>query len=429
MNQNLRELAASQNISLMDFILQRIKSLKNETGVPRTIFAACPNSSAVIRASLRSAKRNNAPIKFAATLNQVDLDGGYTGLTQEQFVKTIRQEAEAIHFTGPVIIAIDHGGPWLKDLHTREKWSYENSMKAVKESFEAAVEAGYDLIHVDPTIDITLPKGEIINIDLVAARTIELIVHTENFRRAGKYPRIAYEVGTEEVHGGLADLSVFTRFLDLLKKGLKENNLTDVWPCFVVGKVGTDLHTSTFDPEVAAQLTEIVSSYGSVIKGHYSDNVTNPEAYPLSGMGAANVGPEFTEREYEGLMELCEVEEKLHRAGRIARRSELKSILWNAVITSHRWRKWLHDGESATDFYANAYDRQEWFIKTGCRYIWENAEVVASRNRLYKSLQYNNIDAESIVLSHIEKAMDKYFHKFNLVDLNELIEEEEMSIA
>jgi len=429
MNKHLRELAASRNLSLMDYILQRISYLKSETGVARTIFAACPNSAAVIRASLRSAKRNNAPIKFAATLNQVDLDGGYTGLTPEQFVKTIRQEAEAIHFTGPIIVAIDHGGPWLKDKHTREKWSYEESMRAVKKSFEAAVVAGYDLIHVDPTIDITLPKGEIINIDVVAERTIELIVHTEKFRQAGNYPKIAYEVGTEEVHGGLADLSVFNRFLDLLKKGLKEHDLSDVWPCFVVGKVGTDLHTTTFDSEVATQLTAIVSKYGSVIKGHYSDNVINPEAYPLSGMGAANVGPEFTECEYDGSMELCALEEQLYKQGSVARLSQLKDILWNAVITSNRWKKWVHDGESVTDFYANSADRQEWFIKTGCRYIWENSEVVAARKRLYTNLQFNAIDAETIVLSRIEKAMDKYFHKFNLVDLNELIEANELALA
>jgi tagatose-1,6-bisphosphate aldolase non-catalytic subunit AgaZ/GatZ len=429
MNQLLREQAASANLSLMDYLLLKIRRLKKETGIARTIFAACPNSSAVIRASLHSAKRNNAPIKFAATLNQVDLDGGYTGLTQEQFVKTIRQEAKAIHFTGPVIIAIDHGGPWLKDLHNREKWTYENTMRAVKKSFEAAIAAGYDLIHVDPTIDITLPKGEIISIEVVAERTVELIAHTENFRRRGNYPRVAYEVGTEEVHGGLADMEVFNKFFQLLKQGLHKHDLNDVWPCFVVGKVGTDLHTSTFDPEVAEQLTKVASIYGSVIKGHYSDNVTNPEAYPLSGMGAANVGPEFTEREYEGLMELCEVENDLHRKGDIARPSELKAILWNAVIVSQRWKKWLLEGESANDFYQNFPERQEWLIKTGCRYIWENTEVVAARLRLYRNLQFNNIDAESIVLSHIEKAMDKYFHKFNLVDLNQLIEEEELSLA
>src|SRR5436190_24129028 len=107
MNKDLRRIAASHNLSLMEFILKRVKELEVETK-QRTIFAACPNSLSVIKASLRSAKRNNAPIKFAATLNQVDIDGGYTGLNHFQFVKTIRQEAKAIHFTGPVIIAIDH---------------------------------------------------------------------------------------------------------------------------------------------------------------------------------------------------------------------------------------------------------------------------------------------------------------------------------
>jgi D-tagatose-1,6-bisphosphate aldolase subunit GatZ/KbaZ len=429
MSQSLRKQAAKCDVPLMDYILSRIKMLKEDTGISRSILAACPNSMAVIRASLRSAKRNNAPIKFAATLNQVDLDGGYTGLTQFEFVKTIRREAEAINFTGPVIIAIDHGGPWLKDLHTREKWRYDDTMKAVKQSFEAAIEAGYDLIHVDPTIDITLPQGDIIQIEVVAKRTIELIVHTENFRRKNNYPRIAYEVGTEEVHGGLADLSVFTRFLDLLKAGLKENNLHDVWPCFIVGKVGTDLHTSTFDPVVASQLVAVAAQYGSVIKGHYSDNVTNPEDYPASGMGAANVGPEFTEREYEGLIELCTLEDRFFRDNRIAKPSNLKNILWEAVIQSGRWKKWLLQGETADNFYINSLARQHWLIKTGCRYIWENAEVLAARSKLYKNMQLNGIDAEEILLLHIEKSMDKYFHQFNLVDLNDLLEEKEEELA
>jgi tagatose-1,6-bisphosphate aldolase non-catalytic subunit AgaZ/GatZ len=302
-------------------------------------------------------------------------------------------------------------------------------MNAVKKSFEAAVEAGYDLIHVDPTIDITLPKGKAINIDVVAERTVDLIVSTERFRRAGNFPRVAYEVGTEEVHGGLADMNVFNRFLKLLREGLKKNNLADVWPCFIVGKVGTDLHTTTFDPVVAHELAEAAAVFGSVIKGHYSDNVTNPEAYPVSGMGGANVGPEFTECEYDALMELCGLEEVLSREGRIAKPSGLKKILWNAVIASQRWKKWLHDGESPENFYRQSEERQDWLIKTGCRYVWENPEVLAGRHLLYKNLEHNDIKAEEIVLSSIEKAMDKYFRKFNLVDLNQILVEEEMSVA
>jgi D-tagatose-1,6-bisphosphate aldolase subunit GatZ/KbaZ len=421
MNKEIRERAACNGIPLMDFILKRLSELESQTGVKRTIFAACPNSISVIRAALKSAKRCNAPVKFAATLNQVDLDRGYTGLTPSEFVRTIRLQARNLNVTSPVIIAIDHGGPWLKDLHNREKWTYSKTMSAVKESFEAAITAGYDLIHVDPTVDITIGKGTNISIEIVAERTLELIAHAESFRRKNNYPRISYEVGTEEVHGGLADLKVFKRFLENLKHGLKQRKLDDVWPCFVVGKVGTDLHTTTFDPLVARQLTEVARSYGSLIKGHYSDNVTNPEAYPESGMGAANIGPEFTEMEYDALIELEQIQQTLFREGKIARPAALKEVLWNAVVKSGRWKKWLQPDENSDDFYANSHGRQEWLVKTGCRYIWENDEVVATRSRLYQNIILQGTDAVTIVESSIERAMDRYFYKFNLVGLNTLL--------
>ena len=41
-------------------LLQRIAELERETGIRRTLFAACPNSTAVIKAAFRAAKRNNA---------------------------------------------------------------------------------------------------------------------------------------------------------------------------------------------------------------------------------------------------------------------------------------------------------------------------------------------------------------------------------
>jgi len=421
MNKELRERAASAGIPLTDYILKRIHDLELQTGVKRTIFAACPNSLSVIRAALKSAKRCNAPVKFAATLNQVDLDGGYTGLTPAEFVKTIRLHALNLNVISPVIVAIDHGGPWLKDVHKREKWPYLKTMEAVKKSFEAAIEAGYDLIHVDPTVDVTLDNGKTISIEVVAERTLELIEHAEKFRRKNNFARISYEVGTEEVHGGLADMHVFTKFLELLKEGLKTKGLSDIWPCFVVGKVGTDLHTTTFDPVVAKQLTDIAKSYGSLIKGHYSDNVTNPEAYPASGMGAANIGPEFTEMEYDALIELEQIQTRLFAEGKIAKSASLKKKLWESVIKSERWQKWLHAGENNNDFYSNSPDRQEWLIKTGCRYIWEDPEVLSTRAKLYQNINMQGIDAAEIVESSIERAMDRYFFKFNLIGLNSLL--------
>ena len=402
-------------------LLHRIDALQAETGIPRTIFAACPNSPTVIRASLRAAKRNNAPIYFAATLNQVDCDGGYTGMTQEDFTRLVRFETERVHFTGPVIVAIDHGGPWLKDRQRTEKWSTEDAMNGVKKSFEAAVLAGYDLIHVDPTVDINVPKGEIIDIHVVAARTVELIAHTEAFRKSKGLPAISYEVGTEEVHGGLADETTFDTFITELKKGLINAGLPDVWPCFIVGKVGTDLDTTLFDGEVAKRLTSKVRPLGSYSKGHYTDDVANPEDYPLCGMGAANVGPEFTISEYRALCELEQMEKEYHKEGRVAVLSHMKEILLDEVHESHRWEKWLHADEQGKDLCELTPDRQDWIVATCCRYIWQQPRPLAARGTLYANLTRLGIDAEEIVLGRIERDMDKYFRAFNLIGLNDLL--------
>ncbi|MBQ1167842.1 MAG: class II D-tagatose-bisphosphate aldolase, non-catalytic subunit [Bacteroidales bacterium] len=402
-------------------LLQRIDQLQKETGIPRTIFAACPNSPTVIRASLRAAKRNNAPIYFAATLNQIDCDGGYTGMTQEAFVRTVRFETERVNFTGPVIVAIDHGGPWLKDKQRTEKWSTEDAMNGVKKSFEAAVLAGYDLIHVDPTVDINVPKGQTIDIHLVAKRTVELIAHVEKFRKEKGIAPISYEVGTEEVHGGLANETTFDTFIHDLKLGLVGAGLPDVWPCFIVGKVGTDLDTTIFDGEVARRLTAKVRPLGSYIKGHYTDDVANPEEYPLCGMGAANVGPEFTMGEYRALCELEELEKKLEAEGKVAVLSNMRDTLIAEVHDSHRWEKWLHEDELGKDLAELTPDRQDWIVATCCRYIWQQPRTLAARGFLYDNLGRVGIDAEGVVLASIERDMDKYFRAFNLIGLNDLL--------
>ncbi|HOQ51492.1 MAG TPA: class II D-tagatose-bisphosphate aldolase, non-catalytic subunit [Candidatus Atribacteria bacterium] len=415
----IRRKAEEEGVPVVDFLLRKMKELEKVEGRPSTLFAACPNSETVIKAALRSAKRANAPIKFAATLNQVDEDGGYTGLTQSEFVEMVKIEAEAISYEGLIIVALDHGGPWLKDQHSIENWSLEETMTAVKKSLEAAIDAGYDFLHIDPTVDKTLSPGEIIPIERVAERTIELIKHAENYRREKGIAPLGYEVGTEEVHGGLANLEVFDRFLSLLREGLEKEGLSEVWPILIVGKVGTDLHTTIFDPEVAKTLAEKAAKYGSFIKGHYTDYVENPEEYPLSGMGAANVGPEFTEEEYNALTQLAQLEDKLKKEKLIARSSLILQVLEKEVYESNRWQKWLKGEEKGKDLYDLSPSRQKWLIKTGCRYIWAQPRVVASRTLLYRNLEQNGYRGEEMVLLQVERAMDKYFRTFNLIDLHD----------
>jgi tagatose-1,6-bisphosphate aldolase non-catalytic subunit AgaZ/GatZ len=389
-------------------------ALSLSNGPVPTILAVCPNSEAVVKAAVQAAKEAEAPLFFAATLNQVDLDGGYTGWTPQAFVRMARELAEEVGYAGPIVIGLDHGGPWLKDAQTRESWSLEQAMEGVKQSLAACLDAGYDLLHVDPTVDRTLPKGEAMPIEIVIERTLELIGFAESHRREKGLPSVSYEVGTEEVHGGLADMSVFQRFLEGLRSGLQEWGLPDVWPCFVVGKVGTDLHTAEFDPVVARKLAEAAAPFGSVVKGHYTDSVANPEAYPEAGMGGANVGPEFTEAEYDALESLSKSENELAAAGRVTQRSGMMEVLRRVVIASERWTKWLRSGEEGKAFDELSPERQRWLLRTGCRYIWAEPEVAAARRRLYANLSAVGEKAEEFVTDAIAAMMMKYYRAFRL---------------
>lgn len=413
-NSKLREISEEKSIPIVDLLLEKLKDMSQRKKEGSTLFAVCPNSENVLKAALRAAKRAHAPIKFAATLNQVDIDRGYTGWTQYDLVRKIKEQSYSIGYSGPIIVAVDHGGPWVKDIQTIEKWNLDKSMSWIKKSFEAALLAGYDLLHIDPTVDIF--SGQI-KIETVVERTIELISHVEKFRKSKKIKSVSYEVGTEEVHGGLADMAIFKKFLELLKDGLQKIGLDYAWPSFIVGKVGTDLHTSTFDPVVAKKIVEIAKDYNSYIKGHYTDFVSNPEDYPKSGMGAANVGPEFTILEYDGLKELCAIEDKLYKEDKIGCRSNFKEILEKAVLDSNRWKKWLKDDEK--DLRSLSNERKEWIIKTSCRYVWALPEVRCAQNKLYRNLELNGIDAENWVIMKIEESMDKYFRAFNLININE----------
>lgn len=382
-----------------------------EENINKTLLAVCPNSESVTRAALLAAKEANAPMLFAATLNQVDRDGGYTGWTPSELTGFISKETDRIGLESPVYTCLDHGGPWLKDKHTTEKLSFEETMGEVKTTLEACIDAGYELLHIDPTVDIRLGNDEPIPIDLVVDRTLDMIEHAEAYRKDNDLPPISYEVGTEEVHGGLANMESFDQFLTGLDEGLREKGLEDAWPCFVVGKVGTDLHTSLFDPEVAKNLTSKVKPYGALIKGHYSDYVDNPEDYPLSGMGGANVGPEYTEEEFIALMELVKLEQK------IGKDSGLKDALKNAVIDSNRWQKWLSKEEKGKGFEELSDKRQLWLMRTCSRYIWTSENVQESREKLYKNLEGVR-DADAFVIWHLKKSIMKYYHNFNLINFS-----------
>jgi tagatose-1,6-bisphosphate aldolase non-catalytic subunit AgaZ/GatZ len=401
--------------SLNDLVRELI-SLRQGGKVPLTLLAVCPNSEAVLEAAVKTAAACRAPMLFAATLNQADTDGGYTGWTPAAFVGQMQAYARQYDWKGPLYPCLDHGGPWLKDQHTLEHLSLNETMAQVKNSLEACLEAGYRLLHIDPTVDRSLAPGEPVPVEVVVERTVELMAHAEHYRQQMNLPAVAYEVGTEEVHGGLVDAARFEHFLAALRVQLDAAGIGAAWPCFVVAQVGTDLHTTFFDPAAAGRLYTALAPLGSLAKGHYTDWVENPEAYPASGMGGANVGPEFTLEEYLALQDLETREIDLSAGQPGLELSHFMERLREAVIASDRWMKWLQAAEKGVEFDALAPARQEWLVQTGARYIWTQPVVVSARSQLYQNLLRVMDDPHTAVVDRIGRAVEKYIRKFNLME-------------
>lgn len=401
----------------------RLAALRRERRAKLTLLAVCPNSASVLEAAVKVAALDNTPMLFAATLNQVDRDGGYTGWTPRAFVDELDRCRSAYRCDAPLYPCLDHGGPWLKDRHTTDRLSLDETMAETRASLTACIEAGYALLHVDPTVDRSLSPGCPVPIDLVVERTADLVEHCERARLERDLPPIAYEVGTEEVDGGLADVDTFRQFVHDLHARLAERALEDAWPTFVVGKVGTDLHTTSFDPSTARRLTEIAAELGSLVKGHYTDWVSNPEEYPESGMGGANVGPEFTAEEFSALEDLASRETDMLRGRPQPTGSGLMQALERAVADSNRWRKWLRPEEQGLEFAELSPARKAWLTRTGARYIWTESGVIAARRTLYANLSAVLPDPHGFVVDRIAAAMERYVTRFHLFDSAALLEQ------
>lgn len=400
-------------------LVEKVKGLQDE-GTPITLLAACPNSDAVLEAAIKVAARTGMPMLFATTLNQVDRDGGYTRWTPKEYVARMEELAEKHSCASPLYPCLDHGGPWLKDAHAQADLGLEEAMEEVKRSITACLEAGYALLHIDPTVDPTVAGDEPLDVRVVAGRTVELMGHAEAERRRLGVGPVAYEVGTEEVAGGLANTESFERYVKLLREGLEKEDLTQAWPAFVVGKVGTDLHTTLFDPEVAKELRDITAPYGSLVKGHYTDWVDNPEAYPTSGMGGANVGPEYATEEAEALQILCNYEGNLSRA-ELLTPSHFFETLTGAVVDSGRWRKWLQPDEPQ-EFEKLSPERKRWLVTSGARYVWTQPQVVEARSRLYENLEPVMGDPHGWVVDRVAASIESYVRAFNLFGSVKLLE-------
>ncbi|MCS7125905.1 MAG: class II D-tagatose-bisphosphate aldolase, non-catalytic subunit [Aigarchaeota archaeon] len=419
----IRRLVIEKKVPITRFMLESIDRFSRDKIIESvTLLGICPISRSTIRASIEYARFMGFPLIFTTTLNQVDLDGGYTGLTHKDFVNLVRQECEKLDFWGPVIIALDHGGPWLKDKHVTERLIFEDAMEWTKRSIESCIEAGYDLIHIDTTKDIWISE-EHLGMDTIIERTVSLIEYAETIRREKGVLRLDYEVGTEEVHGGLTSPRLFEEFIIKLKIKLKDCRLDDVWPCFIVGNIGTSLTANNILKYNEAKiLADIARRYGIYLKGHYTDFVVNPEEYPRARIGGANIGPELADAEYSAIEELNIIEEMLFEKKYISETSSLIEKLNDVIIRDTRWRKWLTREEKNLEFSQLPLERRKWLLRTCSRYFLSHPEIFKLREKLYRILKMYGISADERIRMKIWDVLEKYVKAFNLRNFNSLLE-------
>jgi len=357
---NPRSLSQPTMAHLVDHLMQ-IRAATREKPV---IVAFCFSDDLALKACLAGCREAGAIPVIMATMNQVNSDGGYSGLTAGRFVQKVNRLAEESGYDGPIIFGRDHGGPFIVEAH--KKWFRPEAMAWVKQNITQDLEAGFTCWHADGTSgrDDELKAAQL-PVQVIADTTLELIEFCEQERDRLKIGPIAYEVGSEEQQGGLTTPDGMDRYLQALTSGLRERRLGQARIDFAVAQTGThmklhydkatgsfELVQNGFQPQLVAVLDEIAEKYRSedqkfLFTQHYSDHMTPADAEALRrfGAGKANFGPEMTMPELKRLL-AWEYEEAamLKKAGWLHLASHFReTMLMHLDQRLDFWQKFIPD--------------------------------------------------------------------------------------
>ena len=118
---------------------------RHESGVPTGIYSVCSAHPLVLQASLRLARRTGSMALIEATSNQVNQDGGYTGMRPADFRERVLSLASAVGLPHDrVLLGGDHLGP--------NAWQHLPSSTALGKAEVMVgeyVAAGFRKIHLD----------------------------------------------------------------------------------------------------------------------------------------------------------------------------------------------------------------------------------------------------------------------------------------
>lgn len=163
-------------------------------GRRRGIASVCSAHPFVLEAALRRAARTDTPVLIEATCNQVNQEGGYTGLTPDDFRERVWSIADRVSCPRErILLGGDHLGP--------NPWRHLGANEAMERAgvmVEAYARAGFVKLHLDASMGCA-GEDPVLPDDTVAERAAWLASRAE----AVAPGQSVYVVGTEvPVPGG-----------------------------------------------------------------------------------------------------------------------------------------------------------------------------------------------------------------------------------
>ena len=381
-------------------IQQRLKNYRKNRNC--TLLGVGPMSKNCIDATIELANEYCTPLMLIASRRQIDSEqfgGGYVeNWTTEQFADYVIYKDTQKN----IILARDHGGPWQNELEISNKLNLNDAMQSAKESYRADIDAGFQMLHIDPSVDIHANP----NIDQVLERVYELYEFCWTYSQQKKQD-VIFEIGTEEQNGSNNTQEELEYTLECMRKFCKSNKLP--YPSFIVIQAGTKVmemrNVGSFDspirvanelpPEIQIpRMISICNHYKIFMKEHNADYLSTDSLkwQPRLGIHAANIAPEFGVAESKAFIDLMEN----------SNQNILLEEFLRISYDSKKWEKWMINATSASD--------KDKAIISG-HYIFSTAECLELKNQA----RFHIKDLDTQLKNKVKESVFRYMKAFNLV--------------
>lgn len=365
---------------------------RHKQGEPVGITSVCSAHPWVIEAAIRFAKKSGNMLLVEATSNQVDQEGGYTGMTPADFRQQLDDMVHEMGFDpAGLVLGGDHLGP--------NRWQHlpaEQAMQKAEVLVAHYVAAGFQKIHLDCSMSCAGDPVPLTD-EIVAQRAARLArICEQTLQGKGIRSEVVYVIGTEVpvpggAHESLDSLEV-TRpeaaraTLEAHRTAFSLAGIGDIWSR-VIGLVvqpGVEFshdNVIDFQPEKAKALSQLAEDYPRIVyEAHSTDyqTVSAWRALVLNHFAILKVGPALTFALREALYALENIERELFPASQCSQlRQHLEEVMLEQPLF---WQKY-YQGTPQQQHFARHFSYSD-----RLRYYWPEPQIQHAVEHLFANL-------------------------------------------